>query len=86
MARTLPRIAEVAAQLGDADQVELAEHLGDVVDRRLAALFLAELADVPGRDVQRLVELRGRYLGLGDPRAEDLEALAISGRRFPWSW
>src|SRR5258707_13118104 len=45
------------------------------VDRRLAARFLAELADVPGGDIERLVELRGRDLGVRDSRLQDLETL-----------
>jgi hypothetical protein len=71
----LGEVAQVAAQLGEADQVELAEDLGDVVDRGVAARFLAELADVPGREIERLVELRRRDLGLVDPRSENLQAL-----------
>src|SRR2546425_5456858 len=69
------QIGQVVAQFRNADEIELTQDLGDVVNRRLAALLLAELPDVPCGDVERLVELRRRNLGVRDSRLQDLETL-----------
>ena len=55
-------IRQVIAKLDNTDEVELPDDLSDVMDGRFGAPLLPEFADVPGRDVQSLVELGGRDL------------------------
>ena len=59
------QVVQVVAQFGQRDQVELVEYLGDVIDRGIQPGLLAEIADVPGRDIDRLVQHRRRDLRFG---------------------
>lgn len=53
-------VGEVVAQLDDADEIELAEDFREVMNGRVGAPAFAKGADVPGGDVERLVNFRGR--------------------------
>ena len=78
IAKDAAEIGEVVAQFDDGDQVELAQNLGDVMNGRFGAADVAEFADVPDGNVDRLVELRGRDLGGLDPLAQDEESRPLS--------
>ena len=67
-------VLEVVAQLDQADQVELAQDLGDIVDRGLGPALLAKLADVPDRDIDRFIELGRRDLRRRDALPERQQA------------
>lgn len=67
-------IGQAVTKLDHRDEIELVEDLGDEMNRRLRARSPAELANVPRRDVDTLVELRRRDLGSVDPLTQDLEA------------
>jgi hypothetical protein len=76
----LSHVGEVVAQLDQRDEVELAEYLGDVVERGQRAAHLAELAYVPDRNVRRLVQLRRRNLRRLDALLEREEPFRDFGR------
>jgi hypothetical protein len=53
------QVAQIIAQFHDTHYIELTQDLGNVVNGRLGAALLAELADVPGRQIERFIDLRG---------------------------
>ncbi len=66
-------IGEVVPQFDQGDQIELVEDLGDHVDRLRRPRTLAEVADVPGRDIEAFIQFRRRDLRRVDPLAQDFQ-------------
>jgi len=56
-------IGQIIAQLDDRDEVKLSQDLCNEVNRRFLSRLLSELANVPRRDVQRLIDLACRNSG-----------------------
>jgi len=60
----------------------LTQDLGDVVNRRLAARFLAELADVPGAMLSVSSSLEDGILAFAILACRTLSPVAIPGKYF----
>ena len=56
-------IGEVIAQLHERHQIELPENFRDVMDGGLGAFGFPELADIPDRDIDRLIQFRRWNIG-----------------------
>ena len=55
--QNLRQVGDIVAYLNNGDEIELSDNLGNEVKGGFLARALAELADIPGCQIQRFIEL-----------------------------